>query len=107
MIQSSLLAFLGVCAAGALGAAALSTQAWRALAAVLVGIGFLFMQPLLPLSVFRPMVPFFTGAAISGLVVGPLLLIRPQAGLALRAGLGLSAALVVHLAYLSYAISGA
>lgn len=107
MIQSTLLAFLGVCALGALVAATLATHIWIALAAVVVGIGFLFLQPLLPLSLFRPMVPLFTGAAVSGLALAAVLPIKPQAGIVLRASVGLTAALLAHVAYLSYAISGA
>ena len=57
MITPQVLWFVAAQALGALIAGILADRWWKALLAVAAGVGFLFLSPVVPPDLFRPLVP--------------------------------------------------
>ena len=78
---------------------------WALAAAVIAGgLGWLFLVPSLPGGA-RFITPFFTGAAVAGLVLLPALIWRPGISVWSRMTLALGAAFAAHLVFLQHAMA--
>ena len=106
MITPQVLWFVAAQALGALIAGILADRWWKALLAVAAGVGFLFLSPVVPPDLFRPLVPLFAGAAVAGIAVLVLPLLMAGAARRTRALVAVIAAAAVHLTYLIFAIAG-
>ena len=106
MITPQVLSFVAAQALGALIAGVLADRWWKTLFAVAAGVGFLFLSPVAPPDLFRPLVPLFTGAAVGGVGLAALHLIRTGATRRTRALVAVITAAGVHLTYLNFAIAG-
>ena len=106
-MPSTIALFLILPIAAALVVGFLARKPWQAAGAMVLGLAYLYTSGLLPPDLFRALVPVFTGAFISGLMVMLLVLIRPESTTTLRLIVAAASALGAHLVYLIVAMATA